>query len=565
MDNPDEEENAISESASLTSGSESFDGADVSDSDIEDADFVRLRPMEAKAPEVEVTEPIQKLWNYSSRAHLVDRFELKLESGSWVFLPKEEERSLAESTEMSTLCAALKIKAASAFIEAFPKIVEVQPLPPPDEEQIGKEEDLDYKELLEQERVALGNAESPAGSSLPALPKQKLAAASLLSEQARSQRIAAMQARMEKAEDDRLHLPEPNRLDGRLTEDNVREVCRFFYDNENEEARLSRIGSVEAALLAWDLTRDIHGSWRVPFTVVSERAEKRYCYVCIIVILGEHAAALGRSNLQEISFIPLAKQRISRVVDRIATSIRSRGHELISLYLGLPSLSGKRLLPKVDSDDLHAGTEDHPIVWRLLKLGCMRQEWESILASCDFLIARRQEVSNYIASSMDPLQELRQKLAQGITSRNVRVRGVKSGAGKLEAASLKLPAGFASFCNQNGEMRLKVTPPVLVRRRRRKKDPTVCLGGPIRAGGVWQEDAKDLSTLSVKLGNMHNWTTKGSSNMDWRNLRHKHHLAKNDAEARLPNQDEDCSSVSSVSLDEYTEDYRLALLEVRTP
>ncbi|CAE8640567.1 unnamed protein product [Polarella glacialis] len=311
-------------------------------------------------------------------------------------------------------------------------------------------------------------------------------------------------------------------------------------------------------MIAWDLTREIHGAWRVPLTLVSERGDRKYSFVSIIMQVADQAAALGRSVLKEMSFVPLTKQRPSDVVARLADVLRSRGHDLLTVYLGLPGCGGKSMSAAAgESSRDESGTT---LTWRCLKLSCRRQEWRSVLASCDHYFARKQEVcSSYRALEL-------QAAAQGSTlAFRPNRRSETVGSTPCPA----LPTSLVPWQNRRGRVRLKVIEPLLVRSRRPK--PMEAFGAPTfealeAPGGHWTMEPGQLSAFNMRYGE------KPTTQQQEQKL--KLSLFKNPTaqqqqhsstwgmwlgNSKLP-KDEDCSSVSSASLEEYAEDFRLDCL-----
>lgn len=294
--------------------------------------------------------------------------------------------------------------------------------------------------------------------------------------------------------------PEPNRLDDSLTEVAVREVCDAIYDlmaacgghGVGKDQDLV-IGCVEATLMAWDLASEIQGAWRVPLTIVTDFRGRRYSYVCVLIHHGDRVAALGRCALKQLSHIPLARQRASDVVSRFASAFVRRGHELRTIYLGLPT--------KCPTPSSEAQTR--PLVWRYLKLSCIRQEWMSVLATIDLYFAHRCAI--------------RQALV-------------------LSLGSTALPGGFAPLETHDSKPRLKAVPPTRKQKQRsRQRSCLPPLGHPdqmVSDVGAWKATQDELRI--ALFGNMN---IEGAGDM------------------------EDCSSVSSASLDEIAEDRALDYFE----
>lgn len=301
-----------------------------------------------------------------------------------------------------------------------------------------------------------------------------------------------------------IRCPEKQRLDDTLKEDEIREICSGMYDlvGGGADSRLSRgetlvIGSIEAALIAWDLTSEIQGAWRIPLTIVSRKGGIPYAYVSVLVHIGVRCAALGRSMVEELSYQPLVRQRVSDLVGRFVNTLISRGHEPTAIWLGMPTECPN---PRQAAQ--------HPVIWRYLKLSCERQEWASLLATCDLFISHRRAVRRQFMFNL---------------------------------SSSALPRGFLPLPTTRNTPRLKAGPPALARKRRPRGRKTPPLGradpmGFISPSGVWKATPDELRIAMY-----------GSP--------------------ELPDQGnmEDCSSVSSTSLDEYEEDRALHLSEIREP
>jgi len=95
--------------------------------------------------------------------------------------------------------------------------------------------------------------------------------------------------------------PEPSRLvDFALSEDQLHNACKELYNS-----RQTFVGSIEAALIAMDLTSEMNGVWRIPITLVTKRRWDRnvFSYVCVLIFFGNSLALLGRSQPTSASFI----------------------------------------------------------------------------------------------------------------------------------------------------------------------------------------------------------------------------------------------------------------------
>jgi len=327
-------------------------------------------------------------------------------------------------------------------------------------------------------------------------------------------------------------------LDDSLTEGAIRTACNVMYDllgrvQEERQGPKVRatweqtgyvggtpvlaIGVAEAALLAWDLTSEIQGVWRVPLTIVSTRDEVRYTYTCIMVLYGSHhAAAIGRCGLKELSVVPLKEQRPSQVVRHLVTCLAAVGHEVHTLYLGLPTEAG---LPQTDNGAA-AAVMAPPLLWRYLKLSCARQEWTSILGCCDRFVSERR------------------------TFRRAATLAAKTVKGRLPSVSL--PVGFAPLSRRR--QRIKAVPPLLVRRRRSpaRMDPP-CMGE-----AYWAYAAGCAKASAIRITSAGVWQATETDRL--LALQGPLPLPPEEVRGCEPT---DCSSVSSASLEEYMEDQAL--------
>eukprot|EP00747_Dinoflagellata_sp_TGD_P079190 gnl/TRDRNA2_/TRDRNA2_160412_c2_seq1.p1 gnl/TRDRNA2_/TRDRNA2_160412_c2~~gnl/TRDRNA2_/TRDRNA2_160412_c2_seq1.p1 ORF type:complete len:351 (+),score=22.40 gnl/TRDRNA2_/TRDRNA2_160412_c2_seq1:149-1054(+) len=193
--------------------------------------------------------------------------------------------------------------------------------------------------------------------------------------------------------------------------------------------------------------------------------------------------------------MPLEARRPSEVISTFSEILTERGHTMVSVYLGLPS----------ESPTPHWEAATQPIMWRLLKLSCARQEWESVCACCDLFVSHRRAIRSAIVPTL-------------------RVG--------------RLPSGFAVMKTRRGALRLKVAWPALMRRKRvRCRKPPPPLGvrhatPRLSDTGVWQA----------------NWEEITRSN-------YGEILANSGSDL------EDRSSVSSASLENYAEDRLLHLYD----
>lgn len=429
----------------------------------------------AALPDGEVSA--QTVWNCGSTGHASRHFSVGVTGSSWKVSPGDFQ-SGSSASKASAQFAVGKIAAAAAFIESLPH--------------------------FNAEEVFLHAREREQGS---AYQRQKLVADRRRKYESGDFSAAA-------------HDPEPNRLESSLTEGTVRECCDAMYDlfgrgkpsrdTESGEVESDEFvaGGVEAALIAWDLASEIQGAWRVPLTIVSHRGDRSFSYVCVLVVLGARVAALGRSVLGELCHSPLARQRVSDIVDRYAKILEYYGHKIHTVYLGLPT----------DAPNKGKGFMDQPVHWRYLKLSAARQSWQSVLASCDAYVGQRAVLRRYACGPR---------------------AGTRGGAGP--------PKGFKALGFDEGRHRLKVTAPLLTRNRReRKRRPLPPLGsaseaesdgpdGPLVCDGVWQLSVEEMRR--AQYGGYGAACTSGGS-----------------LEAELT----DCSSVSDASLEEHAEDRAMA-------
>ncbi|CAE7611189.1 unnamed protein product [Symbiodinium pilosum] len=293
-----------------------------------------------------------------------------------------------------------------------------------------------------------------------------------------------------------------------------------------------RVASVEAALMAWHLTSSIHGCCRVPLTLVTERGGRQYSFVFVLLTHNDCVALIGRYLLKEISFLPLEKRKFSDAVDHVATALTTRHHELKTLYLGQPT------------EAIIGQPGDEPTHWRVLKLCCRRQEWNSILASCDFYVARRQELAAFMAETS--------------------ILSQKPGSGQHTTV---LPKGLDLWLNSRSEVRLKVVEPLLVRRRIKQKKDTARRPRPT-GGGMVTMEKKSVTTLCMRMGRMEQKEKREQD--QWHNLAFhakQHGTEPHESPGTLewpPVLETECSSVSSDSLEEYAEDFRIGKLATRT-
>lgn len=283
-------------------------------------------------------------------------------------------------------------------------------------------------------------------------------------------------------------LSEPNPLDDSITQDTIRSVCNEIYDDLQGSYV---VGSIEAALMAMDLTSEIRGAWRIPATFVTARGGRVFSYVCVLVHYATQVAVLGRSTLQELCYIPLEKRKTSDAVDQLAHAFRENGHEIRKLILGLPSESAVGGLAAA-----------RPIRWRYLKMSCNRQEWASMLLCCDLVYAQRSALRRVV---------------------------------DRHPQKAPMPRGFAALANRRSAPRLKAAPPALVRKQRVAKrewlPPLGTLDPKHRVSevGVWQATEEEL-------------------------LRALYGGSRLTGGAYCISELEDYSSVSSDSLEDYAED-----------
>lgn len=213
-----------------------------------------------------------------------------------------------------------------------------------------------------------------------------------------------------------------NGLSEGLNEDLIAGACDVMYNTlriGGEGATYQwRIGSVEAALMAWDLTSQIRDAWRVPLTLLFERHGHLHSWTCVFVCVGTHVAVLGRSTLAELTHAPLAETRVSTIVQRFVAVLASHQNEVRSIFWGLPSEG--------------PCTKGAKVVWRYLKISCRHQEWRSCLATCDYYISNRREICQHF----------------------------------LNVACAELPEGFTLFQNRRHCARVKAIPPLFVSTKR---------------------------------------------------------------------------------------------------
>lgn len=392
-------------------------------------------------------------------AHSPRRFKVQAEKSSWK-LTVDDLRSSATAASAASEYAARKIAAAAEFIKSFPHF-----------------ENADLF-LTRRERESLVN---PGGRADERQAKYLGGAYNLL-----------------------LREPEKQRLDHTLTEDVIRDICNAMYDlgggvggSGYSPGETLIVGSVEAALMAWDLTSEIQGAWRIPLTIVSKKGGVKYSYVCVLIHIGARVAALGRSMLEELTYQPLVRQRASDVVDKFMSALMARGHEPTAVYLGLPT----------ECPSPHEVAQ-RPVIWRYLKLSCLRQEWASLLATCDLFIAQRRAIRRQLVFNL---------------------------------GGSALPRGFLPLARNHKDPspRLKAAPPALTRKRRprrRRAPPLGCVdpSGLVSPTGVWQASSDEMRVAMF-------------------------------GDPELPDQRdmEDWSSVSSASMEEYEEDKALHLAETK--
>lgn len=270
---------------------------------------------------------------------------------------------------------------------------------------------------------------------------------------------------------------ESNLMSRAITENTIREVCDRLYasighsgldlpgqdafrdvrnssfdssqlggQQSSENANIV-VGSVEGALMAWNLLSTIRGAWRVPFTLASEHLGRSYSYVCVLLLAGCRVAVLGRGSLPQISFQPLEALRVSDVVQRVSSVFEECGHTVHTIYFGLPA----------ECPPCHI-KEGPPVVWRYLKMSCRCQDWNNLLACCDLYVSQRRAL----------VQEAREA---------------------REGSSPRALRGFATFKSRCGATRLRAVSPPLVRRRRPCERRPLCCGSPPPPGvsdvGVW--------------------------------------------------------------------------------
>jgi len=469
-------------------------------------------------------ENYEQLWEVGPRAHVAANFDFVHEKGQMQVLLKQEISTLAEKMTCQIPYAAYKLKSIHDFIDSLPRTLNSWALAR--KVSAASEEDLSQLSPLQPLENEAQEAPSQARSTTPvrspskpkpmkAMPRARRAAV------VTTKNLESIEDAKRKAKES--YFPEPNRLQCCLTPQVVREICQHIYDSvivENPPWNL-RIGSVEAALLVWDLTSQIYGCCRIPVTLVTEREGRQYTFVFIAVMVEDHFALLGRYLLKDLCFLPLERQKLSDLVDRVGDILHLRDHVLSTLFLGLPT-SGT------------SASDAAPIWWRVLKLSCRRQEWHSVLATCDFYMARRQQVCEVISevtlAKEDPEQ------------------------GPHFSYHVSVPQGLALWTNARGEPRLKVTEPLLVRKRL-KKIPKKVRCSP--RGGIAAIDKKSVAALSMKMGTMEQ--KHPTEQEPWHHLAFSRQVEVVNSAASAVEwpvvQESECSSVSSASLDECAEDF----------
>jgi len=413
------------------------------------------------------TVPPETLQRLGAQGHSSMRFRVQAEKNTWKLIA-DDLRSCASSASASPDYAAKKIAAAARFIDSFPSF---------NREEIF----LSSKEkmTLKREQKWVFAEEREKGVRMGKPPLEMVP-----------------------------HDPESNRLDDSLTEDAVREVCDAMYDLMSgcgghgvANGQELVIGCVEAVLMAWDLTSEIQGAWRVPLTIVTDFRGRQYSYVCVLILHGAQVAAVGRCVLEQLSYVPLARQRASDIISRFSAELVRRGHELRTIFLGLP---GEAPAPRGEASS-------RPLIWRYLKLSCVRQEWMSLLATVDLYFSQRRAIRRTLLLS--PWSEI-QKTA--------------------------LPRGFAPLPNKRGMPRLKAALPTMKHKKRPRKRiplPPLRRGDvegtfPVSEIGAWKADEDEL-----RLALFGDMKIVGAGDM------------------------EDCSSVSSGSLEDFQEDRSLDYFE----
>ncbi|CAK9029781.1 unnamed protein product, partial [Durusdinium trenchii] len=470
------------------------------------------------------TTDLQQVWNAGPRGHIASNFDLKHERGGMQIVLKQDISSRAEKMNIQIACLNHKIKSVFDFITSLPPVFHSWALGRR-KNSVAESEDLeaDSLEVDALQPTPVDDAEATQGGKSTPVPPSPRPQGKKPGPRRRAAVVTLRNA--ESVEDARkkaaeAYFVEENRLQSSLTACVVKDICRHIYDHvvvESPPWNL-RIGSVEAALIAWDLTSYIHGCCRIPMTMVTQREGRDYTFIFIVLMVDDHFALLGRYLLKDLCFSPLQRRKLSDLVDQIADILRLRGHNLMTLYLGLPT----------------EGTsvpDDSPTFWRVLKLSCRRQEWNSVLASCDFYIARRQQVRSIISE---------------VTFEDL----------DGESSNASVPTGLALWRNSRGEVRLKATEPLMVRQRLKRVQPKA---KSCSQGGVAAIDKASVSALSMKMGHMEQ---KHEHEQElWHQLAFppKHQeVATTSAFVAVEwpvVQESECSSVSCASLEECAEDF----------
>lgn len=501
-------------------------------------------------------------------------FGVRTQDDCWLFMQRRSISSLAHESGVLVECARLKLKAAADFIDLFPHFVD-----PTDwfKSATGEQERGRRQVSADAEPKNSGESTSArAERSLKGMLTNQRSAQDSVEEQ----KSAILSRTLEKLaqQDSRVDMSvyrQSNRLDANLTEDDIQLICNTMYDgltndNGSPDTPSIVVTSIEAALMAWDLTSQLEGAWRVPVTLLSKRDGIKFSYVCVMLCIADHVGILGRSCVKDTSLIPLARQRVSDAIHSLAKQFAHRGHLVKTVYLGVPTPCPVSLLE----------AREAPVVWRYLKMNCSKQRWSSIKSTSDVFVNRAAEI-----------------------------RAAALG-------STPLPRGLVSLPNCRGAPRIKAAHPLLARHQRppklRKLPPMgkSADGKVFLPGGVWDATSEEMCLVRTASppdvmvprakGSVLHETVLKNAGVDTRKLafgnrsfsarsgsadaRHPPRdtlrgisftAGELQAEGRLPEasfdadfQHEDCSSVSSASAEEWLEDWRLAsasLWEVQDP
>mmetsp|Transcript_88613 Transcript_88613/g.194188 ORF Transcript_88613/g.194188 Transcript_88613/m.194188 type:complete len:698 (+) Transcript_88613:123-2216(+) len=411
------------------------------------------------------------LFGLGSSAHAPQYYNIEEEEedAAWLLCPTGRHDSLARQTGVLVHYVNNKLKAAFDFINLFPHFVD------PENWYKAMIGGGDGKRSVVSRKTTVANlaqaeddsAEVVGNSMLSGLVRELSTKLSTDTTEHQRNRILA-QAREKLVEQDyhpRMYR-QKLRLNEFLTEDIIHDICDCMYDsmghnNETPDTPAITVTCVEAALMAWDLTSQMEGVWRIPLTINSKREDLKYNYVCMLIIADDCVGYLGRSCVDSMSLLPLEKRHCSDAVEHLVTEFARRGHEVESIAFGTPSTCPSR------GDE----ARELPLVWRFLKMNFAKQSWTSIKASCD--------VYANLAATM----------------RLVSLGQIND-----------IPTGFAlRRCHRKpGARRIKVVAPLLTRHRRPRlqhRRPPVLLAPAVSQkveettvyGGIWEAGSEDLT------------------------------------------------------------------------